>query len=290
MGLYNYASYVTSTNYLITEAFLFTIHPFSEIIYTKGEVIIMNINNYYSQYYKLMNGPLFNNSTSSRFGNTSSTIGNSSINSLFNDYSMLKTNGYRNLVNSYYKQSANTTINAIYGNNSSLSNQNFDSKSFETLRDNAGELYTSSMDLASVGSKSLFKTNSEGQYDTEKISKAVESFVSNYNKTLDAAGKVSNSQASRTSSYMVSGTKAYENSLNKIGITIGKDNKLSLDTKKLQESKMSDIKSVFNGTTSYASNMATKAVSLSNTSSLQLTYNQEGNASYYYANLMAMKF
>lgn len=253
----------------------------------------MNINNYYSQYYKLMNNPYFssgNSLGSSMFGNNSMNSLNS-VSSLFNDYSMMKTTGYRKLISSYYNGSSNSTINQIYGNNNSTSTtESFDKESYTTLRDNAGELYTSSMKLASSGSKSLFKTDSEGKYDMEGISKAVEGFVSSYNKTLDAVVDVSNTQALRTGTFMVSGTKAFENNLNKIGITIGKDNKLSVDSEKLKAADVNDIKSLFNGTTSYATNMATKAISLSNTSSQALTYNQAGNTDFYYANLYAMKF
>lgn len=254
----------------------------------------MNINNYYSQYYKLMNNPYFssgNSLGSSMFENNSMNSLNS-MGSLFNDYSMMKTAGYRNLINSYFNGSTNSTIDKIYGSNNNTNNamEKFDKESYTTLRDNAGELYTSSMKLASSGSKSLFKTDSEGKYDMEGISKAVEGFVSSYNKTLDAVVDVSNTQALRTGTFMVSGTKAFESNLNKIGITIGKDNKLSLDSEKLKAADVNDIKSLFNGTTSYATNMATKAISLSNTSSQALTYNQAGNTDFYYANLYAMKF
>lgn len=246
----------------------------------------MNINTNFSQNIKLMNSSQVD--TFSFYTGNHSTNSTTTLGSLLQDYSLMKTSGYRSLVNSYYNKTTNTTINSIYGDLNST--QSINNEDYTTLRDTAGDLYTSSMSLASNGSKSLFKTDSEGNYDRKKITEAINEFANNYNKTITAASDVTNTKASQTASYMINGTKSFESSLNKIGITIGKDNKLTVNKEALEKASISSIKSVFNGSSSYAANTATKAVSLSNTSSLQLTYNQSGNASYYYANLYAMKF
>lgn len=234
----------------------------------------MNINNYYTQYYKLMNSNQVdtfnfysgNQTTNSLFNTNSST---STLGSLLQDYSLMKTSGYRSLVNSYYNKTTNNTINSIYGD--TTTKEPSDTKSYTTLRDTAGELYTSSMSLASNGSDSLFKTDSEGNFDRKKITEAITNFTNDYNKTLEAAADVNNSKASQTASFMVSGTKAFETNLNKIGITVGKDNKLSVNKEQLEKASISSIKSVFNGTNSYAANTATKATQISTWNALKIT-------------------
>ena len=185
----------------------------------------MNINNNYTQNFKLMNSSQID--TFSFYSGNQSTNSTTTLGSLLQDYSLMKTSGYRSLVNSYYNKTSSSTINSIYGETNST--QSMNKEDYTTLRDTAGELYTSAMSLASNGSKSLFKTDSEGNYDKKKITEAITEFANNYNKTVDAASKVTNTKASQTTSYMISGTKAFESSLNKIGITIGKDNKLSID-------------------------------------------------------------
>jgi hypothetical protein len=58
---------------------------------------------------------------------------------------------------------------------------------------------------------------------------------------------------------MVSQTATNENLLGKIGITIGSDNKLSVDEETFKAADMSTVKSLMTGTGSYASNIGTKA-------------------------------
>ena len=54
-------------------------------------------------------------------------------------------------------------------------------------------------------------------------------------------------------------TAANEDMLAKVGITIGEDNRLSVDEKAFKEADMSSVKTMFHGVTSYAYDVQTKA-------------------------------
>jgi hypothetical protein len=49
-------------------------------------------------------------------------------------------------------------------------------------------------------------------------------------------------------------TKVYEGALSKIGISIGSDNKLSIDEEAFGNADMQDAKNLFTGSTSFATN------------------------------------
>lgn len=92
---------------------------------------------------------------------------------------------------------------------------------------------------------------------------------------------------------MVSNTENYKNKLSDIGITLKEDNTLSINKDKLEKASMEDLKSVFNGTGSFAATTAQRAArveaqaSLSSTTSSSYTasgkYNTTNVQSYYNA-------
>ena len=75
-------------------------------------------------------------------------------------------------------------------------------------------------------------------------------------------------------------SKAYEASLKKIGITMDENGKMSLNKDAFLAASSSDIKSLMNGTSSYAYQIGSQAMALSTTSSLQAVYNQSGAFKY----------
>jgi len=58
---------------------------------------------------------------------------------------------------------------------------------------------------------------------------------------------------------MISLTSAYEKQLEKIGITVNKDDTLSIDKDTFLEADMTKVKNLFNGTGSYGYNVGVKA-------------------------------
>jgi hypothetical protein len=99
------------------------------------------------------------------------------------------------------------------------------------------------------------------------IAKNIKDFVNTYNKTLDEAktgsknGTITNGDAKKVKG-MLDTTAAYEKKLAEMGITIGSDNKLSIDTDKLNASTTDQVKELFSGAKSFGAGIMRKADAL----------------------------
>ncbi len=150
--------------------------------------------------------------------------------------------------------------------------------------------------LLAQGSKSLFKqvttTDKDGNtvkgYDTDKIYKAVNSFVTQYNALTKSAGS-SNVMAIRTSSDSM-GYYSAQNAkkLSSIGIKFDAGtNKLSIDEEIFKNADMDTVKSLFSGSGSYAYQVSAKASQIDSHAQYEAsranTYNSVGAYSYNYS-------
>ena len=129
--------------------------------------------------------------------------------------------------------------------------------------------------------------NTTKEYDTDAIYKAVSDFVSNYNSLVEKMGKSDDNSVLRNASSMVSYTKANQSLLKSIGITIGSDNKLSVDAEKFKQSDMAVVKSTFTGSSSFGQTVSRSASSLYSSAVSQIakldsatTYSSTGSYSY----------
>lgn len=114
--------------------------------------------------------------------------------------------------------------------------------------------------------------------DPEKAAASVESFVENYNNTIESLKLSDSAKALEKGVQMVNSTKVYARTLKRIGISVGSDNKLTLDKDLLAKADSGAFKSLFNGSYSYAAKVADKASYISNASALKsmTTYNMNG--------------
>lgn len=101
-------------------------------------------------------------------------------------------------------------------------------------------------------------------YDWEAITKAVKSFIEDYNGVVKDGGESNTKDVLRNVAWMAGMTDKNSNMLAKIGITIGKGNKLELDEEALKKADISSLKTVFNGYNSFISKISQKATSISN--------------------------
>ncbi len=163
----------------------------------------------------------------------------------------------------YYKNMSADDRNAAvkaFSNTSQLANVNTTAE--KKLASSSESLSRSATKLAATGAESLFKPLEDGTYDMDKIASAVQSFADDYNAARSAVLGSSSSSAIQTAVSMVKGTQAHESSLNKVGITINRDNSLSVNADKLKSSDINDIKSLFNGSGSYANGVAKQAAQM----------------------------
>ena len=130
--------------------------------------------------------------------------------------------------------------------------------------------------------------------DAEKSLSAVKNFAESYNSTLDALANSENTSALEKGVQMVNSTKAYARTLNRIGISVGSDNRLNVDEDKLKAASPQTMKSLFSGSYSLANRIADKASYIQRSAALSSislsTYNSKGTKSDYYNQLSAMMF
>ena len=105
------------------------------------------------------------------------------------------------------------------------------------------------------------KTDKDGKsdYDRDAITSAVKNFVDAYNNYIDASGNADSTSLLRRSVSIVNNTNANSVLLSKSGISIGKDNKLSLDEDTLKKTDVNVLKTLFTGVGSLSDTISSKA-------------------------------
>lgn len=192
------------------------------------------------------------------------------------DYASIKNGSYLKLMKAYYSESSNDSVKSIANNrtNSSKSANKLtekESKEYAKVQTASDALKESADALLATGSKSLFNQvdittkNEDGTettekgYDVEGIYKAVNEFVKNYNSVINAVEATDSDTVLRRAATMVNETVSNMKSLLSMGITINADNTLSLDKDEFMKADMSKVKTLFNGSGSYAYSVSAQA-------------------------------
>ena len=169
------------------------------------------------------------------------------------------------------------------------------SKTLANIECAADDLKKASEALRTNGDKSLFTkkqtTDKDGkvsyEYDTDKIYKAASDFVDSYNKMLKEGGDSNTNSILRSTKSMVNLTKANSNMLSKVGITIGTDNKLSIDETAFKKADMNTVKSLFHTTGGFGYQTSVQAGMIESYAKSEAekanTYNKSGMYTYNYA-------
>lgn len=232
----------------------------------------INFNDYYTSY---DTGYDF----SALLGGTTNSSGN-----LLSDYASIKNGSYGKLMKAYYAKV--DAENASSGD--SAQKLTLMRSSADSLKKSADALNNSSL----WEKKKITKTDEETgeeieveDYDWDAITKAVKSFIEDYNSAIEAAGESETKNVLRNAAWMTGITDKVQKLLSQVGITIGKDNKLELDEDALKKANITTLKSLFTGYGSFADKISQKAGSISNAaanaaaSAKGATYTSSGNYS-----------
>lgn len=206
---------------------------------------------------------------SALFGGLSSgSSGGGMLGINLSDYASIKNGSYGKLMSAYYG-GKNSTVNEMV--DSSISTSKDSAKELTEIQGAADDLKESADKLMETGRESLFatkdvtatdengKTTTVKEYDTGAIYDAMSEFVDNYN-TMLKQGLGSNTDAiADKSNSLKTMTKLNEKMLGKIGISVGESGRLSLDEEEFKKSDMATVKSLFNGTGSYAYRVSAQA-------------------------------
>ena len=202
-------------------------------------------------------------------------MGSSDVSGLFNsasktnssislsDWSMIKSGSYKKLLTAYYK------IDRSGENSKEESGKVSDSvKQSMTVANSADNLADKMEKFSSIIDEydEKVKTVSADEADKLKdnVYKAASQYIEAYNSTLDSAVESDNNSVLRNVVSMTKNTKANKKLLEAVGISIDKDNKLSIDEKKFKEADVNDLKSLFTGHGSYGSHISRTSVYLKN--------------------------
>lgn len=222
------------------------------------------------------------------FGGTQAPTTGGGIN--FSDYAAIKNGSYGKLLKAYYaKQDAEKAVTAG------------DSVHKSTLMKNGADALKKSADALNndaLWEKKKIKKKDETtgeeieveDYDWDSITKAVKSFVKDYNDVVEQAGNSDSKDVLRNAVWLTGMTGATGKTLSKIGITIGKGNKLELDEETLKKSDISTLKTLFSGYNSFADKVSVKANGIMNAAARSIgTYKSNGKYSNVLSELVSGK-
>lgn len=222
----------------------------------------------------------------------SSAAGNFGID--LNTYSSIRSGSYYKLVKSYYSMDEDGNLPSAGKTFAGTSTSKDSSKTLanvenaaEALKDTASELYRTGGEVFKKKTITDEEGNTRTDYDKDAIYKKVSQFVKDYNSLVSASGKASASSIASTAASMVNYTSANASSLEKLGISIDSENyTLSIDAEKFKSADMEKVKSLFQGTGSYAYGVASKASMIDyyaqNEAAKSNTYTSSGNYTYNY--------
>ena len=194
--------------------------------------------------------------------------------SLLSEYNNIKSGTYAKVVKEYYAKAAQDSTSSTKDTektNKKTQTVSDEEKALNQVQADAQTLAGAAEALITKGTDSLFRekeltveaedgteTTTKG-YDTDAIYKAVKKFADGYNSLMSSMAASDSESISGQTTHMANLTKTYEKLLDSVGIKIGTDNKLTVNEETLKSADISTLKSLFNGTTSYAYSVATKA-------------------------------
>lgn len=223
--------------------------------------------------------------------------GNNSMQNFLTDYAAIKNGSYYKLMKAYY--GGNEKISPLVNNDekSTKATEREESKKLTRIQSSSDELKEIADTLMSNGSKSVFnlveKTDEEGNkykgYDTDAIFKQVSKFVESYNGLIDSADDTTSESIEKAVKNLMTTTMSNHKFLSKIGITLGKDSRLSISEDAFKKADMGEVKSLFQGTNSYAYQVSARASMVDYAATREAakanTYNRNGsyNKNYNYS-------
>ncbi len=207
-----------------------------------------------------------NNSIYSLFGSSSTSSSSSlfgGLESSITNLAQIKTGSYGKLLKSYYSK---------YDSDGNLKSDTVSSKvdksNLSLIRNDTSDLSKVTDKLLNKGKDSIWNevetTDEDGNvtkdYDKDAIYKAIADFADSYNEVVDSGQKSENTGVLTQIASMVTTTAKTAQTLGKAGITIDSNNHLSVDEDFLKnKANITYVKDLFNGTGSYAYQIATKS-------------------------------
>ncbi len=178
--------------------------------------------------------------------------------------------------NDYFQSQYQDLYNKVYGYDKTNSSSSSDSQSFtESLKEASAGLKSAANDVANYAKGLKYGET----VNTEEAQKYIQSYVDNYNSFIDKVGDSNDQSVLQKGVDMVNTTQSYKGALNRVGITVGSNNKLSFNKNNVSGLTTSNIRLAFGENSSYASKVSKTAGNLAqNTSSTSGSKNDALNS------------
>lgn len=163
--------------------------------------------------------------------------------SFLSDYAAIKNGSYAKLMKAYYAPVSSDDVKKIVEQNKTSD----DAKNLAKVRTAAEELKESADVLLKSGTKSVWEDE-----DKEKAFKAVETFVKDYNSLLDEMDDLNSKSVLSKGVSLTTYVESNKKLLASVGISIESDNSLSLDKTIFEKANTTTLKTLFQGTGSFA--------------------------------------
>lgn len=201
----------------------------------------------------------------------------------FGDYAAIRNGLYQKLAKKQFANVKRTDSASTSTNKKNVTKSDIAAETSNKIKSSVDSLKKS---VNALNDKDLWK-QTNGAYDTDKITKAIKDFASSYNGVVDQVDDSKSTAVTSSARWMNSLTNTMKTSLEKVGVKLGDDNKLTVDEETLKNADMKAVKAMFNGAYSYANQTAEKASSVASASQRDTSmYTSAGS----YANMMSSWF
>ena len=201
----------------------------------------------------------------------------SSLYSSISQMSSVRSGAYSKALKAYYAKNSTASVTKTQKNSGKNSSRAINSLNnplntdLGSVQKESKELVSSAGNLLNRGKNSMFYD--EKHYDPHAAYKAVNEFVTNYNETVDAAGKAGNANIKTVSDSMVRMTGNMRGSLAKVGVTVGQDRKLSINETDFKNADLKNVRATFGSNSSYAKMIMSSASRIESASEQQSMIN-----------------
>lgn len=202
-----------------------------------------------------------------RFNNFNNIFGNT--NSIYNSLSQLNSvrrGSYGKILKAYYGKDNTASVSKNTAGKTGSKNTRYDyplysaNAGLDEIRTQTDKLTKSAGKLTDSSRNGLFAD--KDNYDPDAAYKAVNEFITDYNNTLDATGKTSNTTVTNAARNMTRMTDIMSNSLSRVGVSVGKNGRLSVDEETFKNTDMDKARSVFGSGGSFARSVSSYSARL----------------------------
>lgn len=163
------------------------------------------------------------------------------------DYGLIKNGGYTKLCKAYYPKEAKEER---------VSSSVSEKKTEQSDKVTANDAVDFKKDANTLAKMDFSESN------RKNVTSGVKDFVASYNDMISSASDSNQSNVLNTVKNLSNFTRMNESLLKQVGISVGSDNTLSIDADALEKADMSNLKTVFQGNSSFSGRASTFASSI----------------------------